>query len=484
MKTLCKYIIAALLFIIELCTDVSVCAQIKEVGDEYTNSLTASKSYYEKDVDFEIIFPKISLKEKYSITESNLNDYRTIDLTGDTVYLKEDMVYRSRGDYFIDTGSRKSFCVTKNGEMVPDTIFMPKGYYIISGYVLCSENEDLVRASYGLDYGREKYYQKSDWDRSTIKELQEDILMGKGSIENYIRYIVFQSVDTVSKKDNEAVIFYLQKKDVWGGSYNLRAWEKMVPLSFYNEASSFVGEKVVLTSNGWKWSKEVGNYKWDMVANNAYDSLYRDPLSDRLVKIKDEVFQVRDVVMKDKNFYIVLDGEKTGSFSYKLLYIEYANNCWDMYRHDDMMNYLKSNNPRVKDIPCLISLSSNTKNWNHDIIIIKKNDIAVLENRAAIEEEQREKEWKQQEKREQQERERKNADFIKKMLSKYGDEYGAMIGEKQIAIGMTKEMCKDAWGRPMNTYSTTTSFGQSEVWHYNYKTRVYFRNGKVTQIDN
>ena len=48
---------------------------------------------------------------------------------------------------------------------------------------------------------------------------------------------------------------------------------------------------------------------------------------------------------------------------------------------------------------------------------------------------------------------------------------------------MTKEMVKDSWGRPMNTYRTTTKFGQSEVWCYNYKTRVYFYNGKVVQID-
>ena len=70
------------------------------------------------------------------------------------------------------------------------------------------------------------------------------------------------------------------------------------------------------------------------------------------------------------------------------------------------------------------------------------------------------------------------------MVAKYGAKYGELVTKKQVTIGMTKEMCSDAWGRPLNTYRTTTTFGQSEVWCYNYKTRIYFYNGKVVQIDN
>ena len=75
-------------------------------------------------------------------------------------------------------------------------------------------------------------------------------------------------------------------------------------------------------------------------------------------------------------------------------------------------------------------------------------------------------------------------EFRKLMISKYGYEKGEIIADKQIAIGMTAEMVRDAWGRPLNTYRTTTSNGLSEVWCYNYKTRVYFFDGKVVRIDN
>lgn len=483
MRTNRKIRIVALLITISLFTDVKVYAQIKVVGNEYADSLTASKSYYEKDIAFEKIFPKISLKEQCARTGTTLAGlYRTIDLTGDTVYLQEDL--KRSGKY------RASFCVTKNGEVVPDLFFMPKGYYVISGYVFCSENEDLVRASYGLDYGREMYYDKiRGWDVSTIKYLKEDILKGRGDrIEYYIRYVIFQSLDTATKMNDEAVTFYLQKDDVWGPTGMLRACDKMAPLSFYNEASSFIGESVVLTSNGWREVLKkydlISDYEWewDMVANNAYDSIYRDPLSDRLVKIKDEYFEVRDVVMKDKMFYIVLEGEKTGSFSCELSFIEYANNHWDMDRREGYEVGGKEKNPKFKDIPCLFAKSTNN-NWRHYIIIIKKNDIAILDKRAQIAKDQKEKEWKQQEQRERQEREKRNAVFTQQMVSKHGAKYGEMIGKRQVSVGMTQEMCRDAWGRPMNTYRTTTSYGQSEVWCYNYKTRVYFHNGKVVQID-
>ena len=68
-------------------------------------------------------------------------------------------------------------------------------------------------------------------------------------------------------------------------------------------------------------------------------------------------------------------------------------------------------------------------------------------------------------------------------ITKYGAKFGEHVANKQAALDMTKEMVKDAWGRPMNTYRTTTKFGQSEVWCYNYKTRIYFYDGKVVMID-
>ena len=83
-------------------------AQIKVVGDDYSSSLTGSKSYYEQDVDFEKFFPAISSKKLRKITprlsgsdEDELEYiYLNLNLTGDTIYLLKDIVIESGTNVF------------------------------------------------------------------------------------------------------------------------------------------------------------------------------------------------------------------------------------------------------------------------------------------------------------------------------------------------------------------------------------------------
>ena len=118
-----------------------------------------------------------------------------------------------------------------------------------------------------------------------------------------------------------------------------------------------------------------------------------------------------------------------------------------------------------------------------DFFVIKKGDIKNLYARPKIASAQHEKELKIKQRQLDKERKKKEENFRRKMIAKYGAEKGTLVGNRQVAIGMTEEMVRDAWRRPWNTYRTTTKYGKSEVWCYNYKTRVYFYNGKVVQID-
>ncbi len=70
------------------------------------------------------------------------------------------------------------------------------------------------------------------------------------------------------------------------------------------------------------------------------------------------------------------------------------------------------------------------------------------------------------------------------LIKKYGEKQAAMILEGHVAIGMTKEMCIDAWGRPRDVNTTTGSFGVHEQWVYNMKSYLYFENGLLTTIQN
>ena len=42
---------------------------------------------------------------------------------------------------------------------------------------------------------------------------------------------------------------------------------------------------------------------------------------------------------------------------------------------------------------------------------------------------------------------------------------------------MTKEMCKESWGKPLKIDVLTTESSKYEVWQYEYKTFLYFEDG-------
>ena len=70
------------------------------------------------------------------------------------------------------------------------------------------------------------------------------------------------------------------------------------------------------------------------------------------------------------------------------------------------------------------------------------------------------------------------------IIAKYGSTFGKAIVKGDIMLGMTQEMCQDAWGYPHDKFNTTTSLGTVSIWMYNYKTYLHFKNGKLIEIEN
>jgi|ERR1035437_2436962 hypothetical protein len=75
-------------------------------------------------------------------------------------------------------------------------------------------------------------------------------------------------------------------------------------------------------------------------------------------------------------------------------------------------------------------------------------------------------------------------------ISRFGQHKGELIAQSKIEIGMTTEMCKVAWGAPwdispegMDAHKTTTSSGTKEVWFYNWKYKLYFKNGILVKVE-
>ncbi len=81
------------------------------------------------------------------------------------------------------------------------------------------------------------------------------------------------------------------------------------------------------------------------------------------------------------------------------------------------------------------------------------------------------------------EQERK-AQWRAEMISKYGEKYGNAIIEGKVMLGMSQQMCQEAWGRPTDKFNTITSNTTKSTWLYNYKTYLHFVDGKLVKIEN
>lgn len=521
MKTKLSFSVIALLLSFN-----AINAQIKIVGDDYSEQMTASKSFYEKDVDFDKYFPSLE-KEKISLIHPNLvNDirddldenmerpdihlfigersvYLSKNLTGDTVYLSENYDLQNtyyRYSNYIHIFKGTSFCVDSLGNAVYKT--MPIGYYVISGYVFCKENVDSIRKVYALepiqyiDYSSARididFMQPVLYDDGrTLRNMQNGII-AKGKNFNaspYIRYIIFQSLSSKEK-------YYISPDDRFKEKNVENIFNNMISLRFYSEARSFIGSDVIID-------------RGDIV------NVVKDGLSGNLVKLEDKYYVVKDVVMNNNKFYITLNGEKTGSFAlnirwiygrsdkknliydeskyyggssyYNYFYWRDASDNMELLRDPYAEGYMDIKTPSEGnvggDIRCICVYNDLGQSREKRLSLIKRSDLAKLDRRAKIEKSQLEREWKLKDQQRKQAQAKADATFRLQMQSKYGERFGKLVANKQLALEMAQAMVRDAWGEPMNTYRTTTKYGQSEVWCYNYKTRIYFYNGKVVQID-
>lgn len=444
-------LIAALIIVVFACANNPAIAQIKVVGDDYSKNLSGSKNTYDFDLDFERYFPSVSPLDHYSrmFPDWDEDENQFVNLTGDTVFVCQDLEYEKY------TSDNPSFAII-NGEIKTcrESSKISSGYYVISGYVFCQDNMDSIRAAFGLDLDSPS---KSSY---TIKELKESMLIN-GEKFNTEKLVKYQKFIVLTSLDNKTVYF---------SSINcINSLESILLLRYYNQLMGFVGNEVLI--------KDV-YYTSDGLVDNKV-KIITDEITGDVVKLEDDIFNVVDVVLKDCKFYLVLKGRITGSFAMRTNKMYFASSIDDIIWCCDEEG--KENYDKNKVL--VVDVFTDNPQYGRVNIIEDKHWKALIQ-RGKKAKEQQEKERKLQQQRLNQEKANKDSAFKQQMIAKHGSQFGNLVANKQVAIGMTKEMCRDAWGRPMNSYRTTTSFGQSEVWCYNYKTRVYFYDGKVTRIDN
>lgn len=70
------------------------------------------------------------------------------------------------------------------------------------------------------------------------------------------------------------------------------------------------------------------------------------------------------------------------------------------------------------------------------------------------------------------------------LVKKYGEKFGKLVHQKKLTIGMSKDMCSDICGITLNRKKIKNANGEMEVWEYTGILKLYFKNGKLSQIVN
>lgn len=80
------------------------------------------------------------------------------------------------------------------------------------------------------------------------------------------------------------------------------------------------------------------------------------------------------------------------------------------------------------------------------------------------------------------EEEAKKIALKEEYMQKYGEKYGQLIFNKQVVVGMTKKMCRESWGDPIDINRTVFAWGTFEQWVYDIDKYLYFEDGILKTI--
>ena len=241
-------------------------------------------------------------------------------------------------------------------------------------------------------------------------------------------------------------------------------------------------------------SKENPWDDWDYSSYKQATQFILVPYFEKLKNIYDGKFMTNikgDIVRRDfyTNKKITIQKNSEWKCSVKVLDVDYHQGIF----------FLFSNNENT--IACRDEYRREYDNEIYDLKNGRLNDINSYPDEGycdfklsnIVKEEQRKAKLQQsillsEQKREERQRLLSQQNAIKIHLdicvSNYGEELGKIIASGRVRIGMTKEMCKTAWGEPYNTNKTIQASGTTEIWwYYGLEKFLTFSNGVLVRIN-
>lgn len=462
---------------------IGVSAQIKMADETYKEQLSASNYVNEPLAIDNILKPYDGM---------SLQGFEDFNIVGDTLY--------TNGFKDFNSGILVNHKARTINVQLNVGIEVPKGYWCVTGLYLCKDvgsaeiaDEIFAMKDNGYEYimGRSgdkptKEYLKEELsnlvygrDCWTLPQINENIQRrkmngdtGPWSLSRMDGNRLYCSPVYRLESVDSAYVCYIALDRIRKGCF--------LPVSYYNLlCNELKGQEVYMTYGGARLT--IPNY---MVS--SYKE-FKDALSGTTVFQRDTLFTCIDVVVGEELRTIcILEGKNTGRFAVyvnSLLESGHERNCQPIYYTSSgemtiwpYKDHQENKGHLVRDRHFVVGSSINSE----DRMIIKMTDLNDIYGETAIY-------LDKKETQRQYEQERYMARMAKRkqeLCSKYGNEYGTLIANRKVALGMTPEMCRLAWGYPTMISNLVDNSGTYTVCRYNFKTYIYFKDGKVAMILN
>lgn len=446
-----------------LCYSLSIDAQIKVADESYKEKMSAS-NYISEPIKIDNCF------EAYDGTFiRNYEDkvYYDKNIVGDTLYtngLKPDCI-------MVDHDAKEI------GGFAAETITMPKGYYVATGYYFRNQVIDELRALLQNDYRiRQSWYK--DPERHFEKYIGQDNT-------KYVKEKL-EEAKLEKEKCDIGLLDVVQLRSVENNSvYYLRissSLESFVPVRYYNYLCHELKDKDVFMT-----------YDTNFYEADTYKRRMTDALTGVMIFQKDTLFHCCDIVVNDKNgVCCVLEGKNTGKFAV------FVTGKHEAYGSDAFFDFCYRGNPSK---PSLFFKTGQKRAgslvWEKYYYVrsspfdtypikflLKVDDVnkmladskkvaslsAAQRNQAAARIKTSKSTGKMPKKQD--------------LITLYGQTNGNHIANHKVALGMTPEMCRLAWGTPLKIYNSVDASGKYTIWAYNFDTLIYFKDDKVVRMQN
>ncbi len=418
--------------------------------------------------------------------------YFSRNIVGDTLFTNGGIYendFRDKDVYKIDLQEKKIIGLGHGANVT-----IPRGHYVVTAVLfgddLRKEMKSFLNNGYKIDefeYTRneqldilqmlgEKYAPQS--------EIKEKIAEAKINKEKFNFTISSDYGLRIESIDNTST-YYLSVN-----SYEYFASDliptSFVPIKYVDYIKKELLNKTVMMS-----------YRTDFIFDviSTYKKL-KDAITGATVFQQDTLFYCSDVVInKTNDVCCILEGKNTGKFAVKVT------NKYDDLNNSRGISLYKRESPMKKSIwhryyttedvldsrlawIKLFAVRGETYNTYIDRYIVKVDDLEKsvkdtehINSLKAMKKFQEQKDY-------QDNIAKREAQNKQDMIEKYGKDKGSLIAKHTITLGMTPEMCKDAWGRPLSVSNMIDSSGQYTEWKYNFKTVIFFKDGKVVRILN